>query len=118
MQLDDRVAALERYDVLDREPPAALRALVDLATRVSGVPKATINLITDTEQVQIVTAGFEGGRVAREKSMCEVTITERRPLLLPDASLDRRFEDIADHAAYVAGGGCSEVIDELVRLFG
>ncbi len=90
---DDRVAALERYDVLDREPPAALRALVDLATRVSGVPKATINLITDTEQVQIVTAGFEGGRVAREKSMCEVTITERRPLLLPDASLDRRFED-------------------------
>jgi signal transduction histidine kinase len=88
-----RVAALDRYGVLDSEPRPALLALVDLASRISGVPKATINLITADEQVQVATVGFRGGRVPREASMCHQVVDEERAVLLPDASRDHRFRD-------------------------
>lgn len=88
-----RMAALERYGVLEGEPPPALKALVDLASRVVGVPKATINLHTDTEQVQVETVGFEGRTTPREESMCVRVVTEQRPILVPDASADERYRD-------------------------
>jgi signal transduction histidine kinase len=88
-----RLAALERYGVLTQGPSPALQSLVDLASRVSGVPKATINLITDDEQVQVATVGFEGGRVPREASMCHLVVRAREPVLLSDASRDERYVD-------------------------
>ena len=88
-----RTAALESYGVLDGEPHPALVALVDLVTRISGVPKATLNLFTEDEQVQVASVGFEGGRVARDASMCLRVVRERRPILLPDASRDEGFAD-------------------------
>ena len=88
-----RQAALERYGVLDGEVPPALKALVDLASRVAGVPKATINIHTDSEQVQVATAGFEGGSMPREASMCVLVVDQERPILVPDAAADPRFVD-------------------------
>ncbi|GAA1475965.1 hypothetical protein GCM10009623_04110 [Nocardioides aestuarii] len=88
-----RMAALERYGVLDQAAAPGLQALVDLASRVAGVPKATINLHTDTEQVQVATVGFEAGTVPREASMCVVVVDREQPILLPDASVDPRYAD-------------------------
>lgn len=103
-----RMAALERYGVLDATPPA-LQSLVDLASRIVGVPKATINIHTDTEQVQVATVGFRGGSIPREASMCVRVVAEGRPTLLADASLDERFEanphvtgELADIRFYAA----------------
>lgn len=88
-----RMAAVERYGVLEGALPPALTALVDLASRVVGVPKATLNIHTATEQIELVTVGFDGRSMPREESMCIRVVDERRPILVPDASRDERYDE-------------------------
>lgn len=88
-----RVLEIDRYRVLVEPPRADLLALVDVAAQVAQVPLATINLITDTEQHQIATTGFDASICAREDSMCNLALDEREPIVVPDASQDPRFKD-------------------------
>ncbi len=90
---DERVLEIDRYHVLLEPPRADLMALVDVAAQVAQVPLATINLITDTEQHQIATAGFDASICAREDSMCNLVLHEKEPVIVPDASQDPRFKD-------------------------
>ena len=90
---DERVLEIDRYQVLLEPPRADLMALVDVAAQVAQVPLATINLITDTEQHQIATAGFDASICAREDSMCNLVLHEKEPVIVPDASQDPRFRD-------------------------
>ena len=86
-----RVAALERYEVLDRPPRSELLALVDLAARVADVPMATINLLTDAEQHQVATYGFDGGVCSYDDAMCAAVIEGGAPIVTYDAREDERF---------------------------
>jgi signal transduction histidine kinase len=52
---------------------------------------ATINLITDDQQLQIATVGSEPAMCRREDSMCAVTITQPDAVVVFDASQDDRF---------------------------
>lgn len=88
-----RVAQIGKYQVITRPPRSDLIALVEIAAQVADVPMATINLITDTEQYQIATAGFEAAVCAREDSMCNVVFQGGVPVIVPDASQDDRFRD-------------------------
>ena len=88
---DTRVAEIGKYRVLTEPPRADLVALVGIAAQVAQVPMATINLITDTEQHQIASHGFEASICAREDSMCNLVLHERAPVVVPDASKDPRF---------------------------
>jgi signal transduction histidine kinase len=88
-----RVAELDRYRVLREPPRQDLLALVEIAAQVADVPMATINLITETEQVQVAAAGFDAGVCAREDSMCNVVLHVGHPVIVPDASKDERFRD-------------------------
>ncbi len=88
-----RVVEIDRYRVLVEPPRKDLTALVDVAAQVAQVPLATINLITDTEQHQIATTGFEPSICAREDSMCNLVLHEKAPVIVPDASQDPRFKD-------------------------
>lgn len=88
-----RVAQIGKYQVITRPPRSDLIALVEIAAQVADVPMATINLITDTEQYQIATAGFEASVCAREDSMCNVVFQGGAPVIVPDASQDDRFRD-------------------------
>ena len=88
-----REQALEAYDVLASPPRRELEALVELAAKFTGVPMATINLITSTQQWQVATYGFEAAVCDREDSMCRFVVEGGEPILLPDASLDERFRD-------------------------
>ena len=76
-----------------RRPRRELEALVELAAKFTGVPMATINLITATQQWQVATYGFEAAVCDREDSMCRFVVEGGEPILLPDASLDERFRD-------------------------
>lgn len=82
---------LERYGVLDRAPGRDLQALVNLIAEICDVPSAAINMISTTQQHQIVTSGFDTSVCAREDSMCAVVMSEPRPIVVSDASLDERF---------------------------
>jgi signal transduction histidine kinase len=86
-------AEIERYDALDDSVPAGLQALVDLVTRVCGVPYAAVNILTSTEQHQVVTSGVSPSICRREDSMCAAVQEVARPVVVADASQDPRFAD-------------------------
>jgi signal transduction histidine kinase len=88
-----RVAEIGKYRILTDPPRADLLALVDVAAQVARVPMATINLITDTEQHQVATHGFDAAVCRREDSMCNLVLHEGAPVVVPDASKDPRFQD-------------------------
>ncbi|WP_207619382.1 GAF domain-containing sensor histidine kinase [Nocardioides sp. IC4_145] len=88
-----RVAQIGEYQVITRPPRSDLVALVEIAAQVAQVPLATINLITDTHQHQIATAGFDAAVCTREDSMCNAVLHEPAPVILEDASKDPRFAD-------------------------
>lgn len=89
----ERVVEIDRYRVIVEPPRKDLVALVEVAAQVAQVPLATINLITDTEQHQIATRGFDPSVCAREDSMCNLVLHEAAPVIVPDASQDPRFKD-------------------------
>jgi signal transduction histidine kinase len=86
-----RVATLERYEVLERPPRSELLALVDLAARVADVPMATINLLTDAEQHQVATYGFDAGVCSYDDAMCTAVLDGGAPIVTYDAREDERF---------------------------
>ncbi|MBZ5736736.1 sensor histidine kinase [Nocardioides mangrovi] len=90
---ESRVAQIDKYRVLVEPPRADLLALVDVAAQVAQVPMATINLITDTEQHQIATHGFDASVCSREDSMCALVLHAGAPVIVPDATQDPRFAD-------------------------
>ncbi|MBB3040442.1 GAF domain-containing protein [Nocardioides sp. LMS-CY] len=93
VQDERRVAEIGRYRVLVEPPRPDLLALVEIAAQVALVPMATINLLTDTEQHQIATHGFDASVCRREDSMCATVLEEEAPVIVPDASKDPRFAD-------------------------
>jgi signal transduction histidine kinase len=84
---------LERYEVLHIPAGRDLQALVDLAARICDAPNAAINMISSDLQHQIATTGFAPSVCARDDSMCAAVMTEKQPVVVPDASLDPRFAD-------------------------
>ena len=95
MSTRDRIReqAIEAYDVLGTPPRRELEALVELAAKFAGVPMATINLITATQQWQVATYGFAAAVCDREDSMCRHVVDSGTPIMLADASQDERFRD-------------------------
>ncbi len=100
-EVDDqrRLAAILAYDAVRMPPRAELQGVVELAARIAGVSRAAVNIITDTEQHQIATTGFEGSVCRRDDAMCAVTVAEGRPVVVADASRDPRFA----HNPFVSG---------------
>ncbi len=90
---EQRVAEIGKYRVLVEPPRSDLIALVEIAAQVAQVPMATINLITDSEQHQVATHGFDASVCRREDSMCNLVLDAGAPVIVPDASEDERFRD-------------------------
>lgn len=97
--VQEAVEEIEKYDVLRHPPRSDLVAIVDLAARICGTSMATVNLITDSEQHQIATLGFDASVCSREDSMCANVLDESAPIVVADASLDPRFM----HNPFVTG---------------
>ncbi len=93
-KLDDetgRLSALRRYDALDTAPEAPFDMLTDLVRSVLGVPIAAVSLIDADRQWFRSIAGLNASETPRGVSFCAQTITQRRPMIIPDATLDPRF---------------------------
>jgi signal transduction histidine kinase len=100
-EVDDqrRMAAIRAYDAVRMPPRQELQGLVDLAARIAGVSRASVDILTDTEQHQIVTTGFVGTVCALQDSMCAAILGEGGPVVVSDASQDPRFA----HNPFVTG---------------
>lgn len=94
----DRLAAVERAQAL------ASRCLADqlarLVAEACGAPNALISLVH--VQRQIVLGSFGAGRsgagpaeIAAERSLCEAVVAAGIPIIVSDATQDRRFADTA-----------------------
>ncbi len=84
----DRLAALQRYAVLDTLPEAAFDRIVKLAAEAFQVPIALITFIDGTRQWFKARHGFTLDQIAREVSLCLETLAGTVVHEVPDASVD------------------------------
>lgn len=69
----------------------ALRHLPSTAAKACGVPYAVLNIITDREQHQLASHGFDARVCSVEDSMCAAVFRDGQTTVVPDATLDPRF---------------------------
>jgi diguanylate cyclase (GGDEF)-like protein len=90
---DARLAALQRYDVLDTPREAAFDRIATLIRLVFGVETSLVTMIDAHRQWYKAAEGTPNIEVPRGESFCRYTIKEDEPVIVPDATQDARFKD-------------------------
>lgn len=86
-----RVAALDRYAILDSEPEESFDDLVLLAAHICRTPMAMLSLVDDHRQWFKSKLGVEVRETPRDASICAYAIQQRDLFVVPDALEDPRF---------------------------
>jgi len=88
-----RLAALNRYAILDSEPEQSFDDLVTLAAHVCETPMATLSLVDDHRQWFKSKLGVEVKETPRECSICAHAIQQRDLFIVSDTLEDPRFRE-------------------------
>jgi diguanylate cyclase (GGDEF)-like protein len=88
-----RVAALQKYRVLDTPPDEAFDRLTRVAALATGVPIALVSLVDRDRQWFKSRFGLDAEQTPRELAFCAHAICQDKPLVVSDAAEDRRFAD-------------------------
>ncbi len=89
-----RVAALERYGILDTPSDAVLDSITQAAGNLCETPIALISLIDHTRQWCKSCIGMPEREISRDVAFCAHAILEPNELMeVEDASKDERFRD-------------------------
>jgi hypothetical protein len=89
----ERLAALERYGILDTEREAAFDDIVELASVIFEAPIAVVNLVADGRQWFKAEIGIGARELPLDVSICRHAILQRGVFVVPDLTADPRFED-------------------------
>lgn len=86
-----RLAAVNRYDILDTPSDGAFDRIAALAARLLDTPIATVTIV-DTDRIWFKAAHGLAGvtQVGREPGLCASAIRQNTPYLVSDASTDPR----------------------------
>lgn len=86
-----RLAALERFEMLDTPRERDFDEIANLASRICETPIAVVNLIGDGRQFFKAEIGLGVRETPLDTSFCGRAILERDFLVVPDATKDPRF---------------------------
>ncbi len=88
-----RVAALDRYAILDSEPEQSFDDLVTLAAYVCRAPIAMLSLVDDHRQWFKSRVGVQIRETPKDTSFCAHAIQQEDLFIVPDTMKDPRFRD-------------------------
>ncbi len=93
MDEDERLAALQRYDILDSSPEPGFDRITALAAKLFSVPVSTISLVDRCRVWFKSRVGWQDAQVTREESLCSWAVLQEEVLVIHDARLDQRLRD-------------------------
>jgi GAF domain-containing protein len=95
LQKDDagRVAALEKYAILDSDPEQTFDDLTLLASFICKTPIALISLVDEKRQWFKSRVGITQSETSRNIAFCSRAIQQSDLFIIPDALEDDRFRD-------------------------
>jgi GAF domain-containing protein len=88
-----RIAALNRYAILDTEPEQSFDDLVILAAYVCRTPMAMLSLVDEHRQWFKSKVGVQVRETPREISICSHAIEQDDLFIVPDTFADPRFRE-------------------------
>ncbi len=88
---EERLRTLERVLLLDRPADEHLDRITELAAAILDKPIALISLVDQERQWFLSRQGLDATETPREMAFCAHAIADCKPLVVPDASLDPRF---------------------------
>ncbi|MES2877174.1 MAG: diguanylate cyclase [Pseudomonadota bacterium] len=89
----ERLAALQKYGILDTEPEVAFDAMVHLASYICQTPIAAISLVDEQRQWFKAVVGLDVAETSRNVAFCAHAILHDETMIIRDAKEDERFCD-------------------------
>jgi GAF domain-containing protein len=90
---EGRVAALQKYAILDSEPEQAFDDLTLLASYICRTPIALISLIDESRQWFKSRVGITVSETPRDIAFCSTAILSSEVMIVPDTLKDDRFRN-------------------------
>jgi GAF domain-containing protein len=89
----ERIEALERYDILDTPPEEAFDRITRMATKIFDVPVSLVSLIDEERQWWKSCIGVDQRQTDRRLAFCNYPVTTKKTFVIENALEDERFKD-------------------------